>query len=454
MKGRAPVSTETLKVKLPRPVEVDLPNGLHLMVLEDRRVPQVTFQLLIPGAGGYFDPPDQPGMASMTATMMREGTATKTTMQIAEALETTASTVTVTAGISGVSATISGSSLTEHFDATFGLAADILLTPTFPQDEFDRYKTRTRAGLIQNRTNPGFLANEMFNRIVYGNHPASRIAMTAEALDRSTRDMLVAFHRARFVPDHAALAVAGDISLAQARRLVDARLAAWKKAGTPAPTVVDPPALGPAKVYLIARPNSVQTSLWVGTQGIARTSPDYEVLTVMNDVLGGGPTGRLFTHLREEKGYTYGAYSGLSALLHRGNWLATTDVRTEVTEPALRDLMAEIARMRDEPVPEKEFTDRKRGNVASFALSLESPAAVLNLHTTRWLYKLPVDYWDRTPERIGAVTQAQVQAAAKKYLDPARLQIVAVGDATKIGDLLKQFGTIETYDTNGKPIGR
>jgi len=454
MKGRAPVSTEVLKIKLPRPVEADLPNGLHLMVLEDHRLPQVTFQLIIPGAGGYFDPPDAPGLASITATMMREGTPTKTTEQISEALETMAAAVNVGTGMSAVTATLSGSSLTENFDATFGLAAEILLTPTFPQEELDRYKTRTRAGLVQQRANPGFLANEMYARVIYGAHPASRIAVTGDGLDHATRDALVAFHHAHYVPDHAVLAVAGDISLAEARKLVDSKLAAWKNAGTPEPAVVDPPALGPARVHFIARPDSVQTTMWVGTQAISRTSPDYDIVSVMNAVIGGGPTGRLFTDLREQKGYTYGAYSSLSAAQFRGAWTASMDVRTDVTEPALRDLIAEVARMRDEPVPEKEFQDKKRGVVAAFALQLESPGTILSNYTTSRLYKLPADYWDRLPERIAAVTQAEVQAAAKKYLDPSRLQIVVVGDASKIADSLKQFGTVETYDTNGKRIDR
>ena len=198
----------------------------------------------------------------------------------------------------------------------------------------------------------------------------------------------------------------------------------------------------------------MQTSLWVGTQAIQRVSPDYDIVQVMNEVIGGGPTGRLFTHLREEKGYTYGAYSNISASQFRGNWIASTDVRTEVTQDALRDLVAEITRMRNEPVPTKEFEDRKRGMVARFALSLESPAAVLNNHVTRWLYKLPADYWDKYPERVMAVTTADVQAAAKKYLDATRLQIVAVGDPTKVGEILKQYGTVETFDTNGKVIGK
>ncbi len=454
IKGRAPVSKDILKIKLPRPAEADLPNGLHLMVLEDRRLPQVSFQLLIQGAGGYFDAPELAGVANVTASMMREGTTSRNTQQIAELLETKAATVTVSAGPSAVSAIVSGSSLTENFPTTFALAADLLLNPSFPQDELDRYKTRTRAGLVQQRTSPGFLANEMISKILYGSHPASRSTLTAETLDKITRDALVTQHKQRFVPDHAVLAIAGDISMAEARKLVEAELAAWKKAGTPAPAVVDPPAMGPAKVSFIARPNSVQTSLWIGTQGINRVSPDYDIVQVTNEVLGRGPTGRLFTHLREEKGYTYGASSNVAAGQFRGAWIAALDVRTEVTEPALRDLVAEITRMRDEPVPAKELEDRKRGMVASFALSLESPTAVLNNYVTRWLYKLPADYWDKYPDRVMAVTQAEVQAAAKKYLDPARLQIVAVGAAEKIGETLKQFGVVETFDTNGRQIGK
>jgi zinc protease len=453
MKGRAPVSTELLKIKLPQPAEADLANGLHLMVLEDRRVPQVTFQLLIPGAGGYFDPADMSGLASVTAAMMREGTTTLNTLQISEKLETLASAVNVGTGVASIDATVSGSSLTEHFDATFALAADVLLNPTFPDAELTRYKERTKAGLIQQRTSPGFLANEMFSRVVYGTHPASRVSITAPVIDKLTRTMLVDFHRDHYVPDNAVLAIAGDVSMAEARKVVDAKLAAWKKRGTPAPKVEDPPAIGPGKIFFIARPNSVQTNFIVGTQAINRMAPDYDVVAVMNQVIGGGPTGRLFTILREEKGYTYGAYSGFSATRFRGNWSANTEVRTEVTEPAFRDLMTQIARMRDEAVPEQEFQDKKRGMVASFALSLESPQSVLQNHITRWLYKLPADYWDKYPERIAAVTQAQVQEAAKKYLALGRLQIIAVGDP-KIGDSLKQFGTVETYDTEGKLIGK
>jgi predicted Zn-dependent peptidase len=451
-KGRAPVSKEVLRVKLPAPAEADLPNGAHLMVLEDRRAPQVTLQIFIPGAGGYFDPPGMSGLATFTASQMREGTKRWTTMQLNEELERLAANVTVGSGVSGTEAVLTVSSLPEHLDRVMDIAADVLLNPTFPEEEFARYKQRTRAGLIQQRSNPDFLLAERSSKVMYGDHPASRISVSLDALDKVTRADLVAFHQAKYVPDHAAIAISGDISMAEARKLVDAKLGAWKRANTPVPETADPAAPAAPEVHFVARPNSVQTNLAVTAPGISRTSKEYDVLSVMNKIIGGGPTGRLFIILREDKGYTYGAYSGLTAGLYRGDWSASTNVRTEVTEPALRDLMAEIARLRDEKVAAEEFEAAKRAMVAAFALGLESPGQVLNYHVTRWRYKLPADYWDTQPQRIMAVTADQVQTAAKQYLDPAKLQVIAVGDASKVAEILAKHGVLVTYDTEGRVI--
>jgi len=451
LKGKAPVSTEVLKVKLPRPQEADLTNGPHLIVLEDRRLPQITFQIIIPGAGGYFDPADKIGLASYTAQLMREGTKTRTSPQISETLETMSATLNVGSGLSGTSASVSGSSLTENFDKLMDLAADVLLNPAFAPAEWDRLKTRTKAILIQNRANPGFLAAETFNRAVFGAHPAGRVSPSAANLDAITPEALVEFHRTRYVPDHAAIAFAGDISLAEARKLVEAKLSGWKKAGVPKGSVTDPPPIGAPKVFLVARPGSVQTTLNVGTQSMIRTDPDYTALTVVNRVLG-GTMGRLFRHLREEKGYTYGIGSFFSATQYRGSWTASTSVRTDVTEPALTDLLAEIAELRDKPIPAAEFADVKRAIVGSFALALESPQQMLSYYIENWQYGLPADYWDTYPGRVMAITPAQAQAAAQKYWAPGRLHIVAVGDATKITDILKKKGELAIYDADGNPM--
>lgn len=451
-KGKAPVSKEVLRVKLPTPAEAHLPNGAHLMVLEDRRAPQVTVQIFIPGAGGYFDPAGMSGLATFTATQMREGTQKWTTAQLNEELEKLAANVSVGSSVSGTEAVLTVSSLPEHLDRVMDIAADVLLNPTFPEEEFARYKQRTRATLLQQRANPDFLLAETSNKVIYGDHPASRLSVTLEALDKATRADLVAFHKARYVPDHAAIAITGDISMAEARKMVDAKLGSWTRANAPVPETIDPNMPGPSQVHFVARPNSVQTNLAVTAPGISRTSKDYDVLSVMNKVLGGGPTGRLFITLREDKGYTYGAYSNVSAGLYRGDWSAQTNVRTEVTADALRDLMAEIARMRDEKVTADDLETAKRSMVAAFALGLESPAQVMNYHVTRWRYKLPANYWDTQPQRIMAVTSDQVQAAAKQYLDPAKLQIVAVGDAAKVAEILATHGVVVKYDTEGKII--
>ena len=449
--GKAPVSKEVLKVKLPRPREADLSNGLHLIVLEDHRLPRVTFQIIIPGAGGYYDPDTQTGLASYTAQMMREGTKTRSSQQISQDLETLAANVTVGTPVAGPSATVTGGSLTEDLPRVFDIAADVLLNPSFPADEWDRLRTRTRAGLQQQRTQPAFLAAEMFNRVLYGSHPGAHLSATAASLDAITRDAMVQFHLAHYLPDHAAVAFAGDITLADARTLVESKLGAWKSSGAAAAQVKDPPPAGPAKVYLIARPASVQTTLLLGEQAIARTNPDYETLTVANRVLG-GTMGRLFRHLREEKGYTYGIGSGFVATRHVGIWSASTSVRTEVTEAALTDLLAELAQMRDTAVPADELEDAKRAIVAGFALSLESPQQMLSYYTDNWTYGLPADYWDTYPARITAVTASDVQAAARKYWDPSRLQIVAVGDASKITEVMKKKGQLEVYDADGNPM--
>jgi zinc protease len=261
----------------------------------------------------------------------------------------------------------------------------------------------------------------------------------------------VAFHKDNYIPDYAIIAVSGDIRLADARTKFQAALKEWTKSGKPRPGVVDPPPNGSTKVYLVNRPASVQTNYMLGEQAINRLNPDYDALGVMNTVLGGS-NGRLFRILREEKGYTYGASSGVHALRYRGDWRAGMDVRTDVTEASLRDLLVELGRMRDEIVPTLEFQDAQRSMTASFALSLENPSQVLNLYVLRQLYGYPADYWDKYSDRIMAVTPAQVQAVARKYLDPTRLQIVAVGDQSKIETGLRKFGPVSVFDDEGKEV--
>jgi zinc protease len=452
LKGKAPVSNTVLRVSLPKPQVADLPNGLRVMVIEDTRAPQVTMQIVIRGAGGYYDPAGHFGLAQFTAANLREGTAKRTSPEIAEYLERLAATVNVTAGMSSEEATVTASSLREHFDQVMDLAAELVLSPAFPEQELARYKAQTRAQLMQQRAQPNFLAFERFSQVVAEGHPDGRMAPAIDTVEKTTRADLEAFHKSHYVPDHAVVAITGDITMATALEAVQSRFGGWAKSGVTPPSVSDPVGLADPGVFLVARPNSVQTSLVVGVQAISRLDPDFYAMTVLNKVIGGGPTGRLFRHLREEKGYTYGAGSQLDARRFRGTWVASTDVRSEVTEPALADLVDELRQAREIRVPDQEFADAKRSLVAAFALAIESPQSALGNALVRWRFGLPADYWDRYPERIMAVTQDQVQAVAKKYLDPKRLQIVAVGDRAVAEAVLTKLGRLQVFDAEGKKV--
>jgi len=306
--------------------------------------------------------------------------------------------------------------------------------------------------LREQRSGANFLLNERFNRVVYGDHPAAKVSATAESLDALTRETLVQWHRERFVPQNAILGIAGDVRAKDLLAKLEKRLAGWKKTELQPSWPANPVAANARKVLLVHRPNSVQTTVALGNIAIDRRSADYPAMIVMNDVIGGGASARLFLNLREEKGYTYGVYSDFSALRYPGPWRAGGNMRTEVTDGALVEFFTEIRRIRDESVPSKELEESKRSIVASFALSLEQPSRVLNFAITRKLYGLPADYWDTYSSKIAAVTADDVQRVARKYLNPDTLQIVAVGDATKIKTILEKYGAVDVYDTNGASV--
>ena len=212
------------------------------------------------------------------------------------------------------------------------------------------------------------------------------------------------------------------------------------------------PAPSAPKIYLIDRPGSVQTVLQLGNLGIERADPDYFALLLMDKVVGNDPAARLFKNLREAKGYTYGAYSSFSSSKFRGTFQASSEVRTAVTDGAIKEFMFELKRIREERVTTEELENAKRSLVGSFALSLERPATLLQNIITQKLYNLPADYWDTYPQKVAAITAADVQRAAQKYVDLAHLQIVAVGDASQIRDVLAKYGTVEVFDSEGKLV--
>jgi predicted Zn-dependent peptidase len=451
VKGKAPVSKEVLNVKLPKAYETKLSNGLQVIVLEQHKLPTFTMQMVVL-SGGLTDPQDYHGAAQFTSALLREGTKTRNSKQIAEQVDSLGATLAANATLSSPTSTVVASGLTESLDQIMELFADVILNPSFPADELTKLKTRSVAQLRLQRSQPAFLANEMFARVMYGSHPASRVSLAADEIQRLTSDVLLKFHSTNFKPNNAIFAIVGDVSPAEIVAKLEKTFGAWKSGDVQPANTPEVSETGPAKIHLINRASSVQTNLVLGNLTIKRGDADYYALSVMNQVVGGGPSARLFLNLREDKGYTYGAYSGLSANNYRGTFRANTEVRTEVTKGSMDELMYELKRIRDERVAQDEFDRAKRTIVGSFALQLENPQTLLANIITQKLYGLPSDYWDTFPQKITAITQDDVQRVARKYLDLGHLQVVAVGDASKITDVLRQFGSVEIYDTEGKPV--
>jgi predicted Zn-dependent peptidase len=451
-KNRAPISREILRVVIPKPVEAKLQNGLKVLILEDHRFPTVSVQLHIAGAGALFEPPDLPGLADVTAQMLREGTKERTSRQLAEEIERLGATIGAGSGFGSTEMVLSASGLSENFDGWFGLTVDVLLNPTFPAEELARLKQQLQAYLRQQRSAPNFLVRERFNQAVFGKHPAAVITATAQSVHAFTPELLSKWHRDSYAPQNAILAIAGDVQGSQLIPKLEQWFAPWQKSGFKPALPANPLPSAQRKVYLVDRPSSVQTTVALGNIAIDRRSDDYIPMVVMNYILGGGPAARLFLNLREEKGYTYGVYSDFTAVQYPGPWSAGGNMRTEVTANALTEFFNEIRRIRDEKVSEAELTAARRAITASFALSLEQPARILNFAVTREIYHLPADYWESYPAKIMQVSADDVQRVARKYLNPDAMQLVAVGDGRRIYAALEKYGPVEMYDSSGNPV--
>jgi predicted Zn-dependent peptidase len=383
--------------------------------------------------------------------MLREGTKTRTSKQIAEDVDKLGAALFAFSGFGSDTAEISASGLSDNFDQWFARLADILLNPTFPADELNKLKQRLKAQLRQQRSAPFFLVNERFSRAVFGNHPAAVVSATPASIDTITPDVLVKWHRERYVPQNAILGIAGDVYADKVIPKLKQWLADWRKTDLQVTMPSNPAPASTKRIYLIDRPNSVQTNVAMGNIAIDRRDPDYVPMVVMNRLLGEGPASRLFVNLREEKGYTYGAYSFFAAGKYPGPWRAAGDMRTDATAGAMTEFFNEIRRIREEKVPDAELEESKHSVVARFALSLEQPAQLLNYAITRKIYNFPDDYWDTYPAKIMAVTAADVQRVARKYINPDTLQVVAVGDGSKIRAVLEKYGPVAVYDTEGNP---
>ena len=447
--NRAPVNKEILRVKLPRPTIAKLPNGLTLVLLEDHKLPTLAFTMWM-RPGQLADPDDLPGLASFTADMLREGTARRTSAQIAAEVDSLGATLNADSRFGASYTTVAASGFSDSAPQILDLMSDIVLNPAFPDTELAKYKQRQAADLESQMANPNFLGQQAFRRVLYGTAPLSLTSATKESVAKLNANDLKRYHDQNYTPGNSILGVTGDFKAADMRALIEKYFGVWTgKAAAPAsfPASAAPAAPG---ITLVDRPGSVQTFIMAGDRAMHRNDPRYPVLNVMNQVVGGGAQSRLFLDLREEHSLTYGSYSRFNAEVYPGDWYAFASVRTPVTDEAMSRFMFEFKRINDEPVPASELDDARRAIVAGFALSLEQPAQLLGDWLTTQHFGLPMDYWDTYPDRIASVDAAAVQASAKKFVDLSHMQWVAVGDRKQIQDALAKYGPVTVVDVTGK----
>ena len=437
---------------LPVPEKFKLSNGLTVLYSERSGLPLVAASLVL-HAGSGVNPVDRPGLASMTARMLQQGTTTRSALQIADRAADLGATLNSGAGTDTTG--VSTRSLSRNFPDALELLADVALHPSFPQAEIERVRSERLTGIVQEKDEPFALAMRVLTSALYGprhtyGYPDSG---TTESIKAISRDDVEHFWQQNYFPDDAALVVTGNIKLASLTPLLERRFGAWK-AGRPAPPALGSPETTDAKLILVDRPGAPQTTLVCFSMGLPRSTPDYVPAEVMNTDLGGLFSSRINMNLREAHGYTYGA--GSAFVYHRapGPFLVFSDVRTDVTAPATTEIFNELKRMRDTQMTPAELLLSKDSIARSLPGRFERGTEAAGTFAELFTYDLPLDYFSALPDRINAVTIEQTQAMAKKYIQPEKTIVLAVGDRAKIEEDIKKLnlGKVEIRDTDGKVV--
>jgi zinc protease len=451
-RNKPPAAAKAKPLTLPAAQSFTLANGLTVIHSPKPGLPLVSATLTV-RAGQGANPVDQPGLAGFVSAMLPEGTTTRSAQQIAEAAAALGATLTAQAGSEEARVEFSG--LKASAREGLALLADVALNPAFAADEIERQKAQRLAALAQTREEASLLANVVGNRVVYGDaHPLAANALGTEASIKAVdAAALRKFWQGHYRPERAALVVAGDLSEAELRALIEPLFGAWKPAGAAAPAAPLPPAQPiAARTVIVDKPGAPQTALAVVAPGPFASTPDWAAVEVMNAALGGLFTSRINNQLREVKGYTYGIFSGYAMGRERGQFGIRGSVRTDVTGASLVDMWKEIHAMRAKPMGAAELTRVRNARLLSLPGSFDTNHAVVGAYAANWTVGRPLSAITEEPKKLAAVTAAAAQKAARDHLDPNRLIVVAVGDKAKIQPQLEAIGRkAEVRDAEGKP---
>lgn len=425
-----------------------------MIVVPVRKLPVVTVSLVIE-AGAVAEPVGQEGLARITARALLEGTQMRTGDALTEGLERLGASLDADAEWDSTS--LSMTVLTTRLSEAMGLLGEVVLQPAFPERELERLKAERLSEILQRRAEPRGLADDMFARFVYA--PDSRYAVpeggSATSVSAIDRERARTFHAARYRAGNTTAIIVGDIGVDDALRAMRSRFDAWPAQRSNVAEADDSAALRTRAVHLVEKADAPQSELRIGHVGIPRAHPDYFAALVMNMLLGGLFSSRINLNLREAHGYTYGASSAFDWRRQAGPFVVASAVRSDVTAAAAREVLAEVDRMRSEKVSAEELSLATSYLEGVFPIRYESTAAIARALSAMVVYGLPPDYFDTYRDRVRAVTAPDVLRAAREFLHPEEMQLIAVGDPAVVREPLDalELGPLQSYDTEGVQRG-
>lgn len=438
--GPAPV------IKIGEYQSFELANGLKVFVVENHKIPRLAYSLVLD-----YDPVfegEMAGYSEFSGQLMRTGTTTRTKDQIDEAVDMIGASLNTSA--SGMYANC----LSKHNETLLTIMSDVLLNANFKPEELEKIRTQTLSGLEADKNDPGAISQRVNSVLVYGsNHPYGE-NISEESAKKITLEKCTEFYKTYFRPNIAYLAIVGDITLDEAKPLVEKYFGSWQRGDVPKANYAMPKAPSKATVVMVDRPNAVQSTINVTYPvDLKPGSPDELKVKLANTILGGG-TFRLFSNLREKHSWTYGAYSSIQSDKYVGRFNASAEVRNPVTDSSFTEILAEMGRIRTEPVSDEELSMVKNFMMGNFGRSLENPSTVASFAINTARYNLPADYYSTYLTKLSALTASDVQMAAQKYIRPDNAYLLTVGKAEELVPNLKKFaksGEILYYDTDAKP---
>ena len=444
----APTPGPAPKIELGTYEEFKLDNGLTVIVVENHKIPRVSFQLTVDLPLIYEG--EYAGAASMAGGLLTTGTTKRTKAEIDETIDFYGASLGSGAG------GLFGSSLTKYREQMLDIMSDVLTNPSFPEPEFEKLKKQTISGVVSSKENPSAISGNIRSVVNFGkDHPYGELT-TEETLEKVTLEKCREFYDTYFKPDISFLAIVGDITLTDAKTLARKYFGAWKS-GTVEKKNYPVPQKPEATTVHFAHKSGVPQSILTLTHPIEikQGHPDWVKLAMMRDIMGASLSGRMDQNIREDKGYTYGTTFSVNPDQHIGTFSTGASVRNEVTDSALIQFLYELNRLRDEKVGAEELQRVKNYRTGAFARQLERPQTIAQYALNTARYKLPKDYYATYLEKVSQVTIEDIQAMAQKYIDPSRLNITVVGDKDQVAEKLKAFskdGEIKFYDFYGEPV--